>query len=118
MFHHFFVRLVLNFAFLLSVPSLLFSVDAILELKPVSVDSAPVKHLKIKGIFPDRAESSFFLEAQGLFGLASGIVVGAQRSLTYLLSDSISEREPTDKEREGLETLVNSVLAELAQIAE
>lgn len=94
------------------------TVDAILELTPVSVDSALVKALKIKGVFPDRAESFFVLEAEGLFGLASDLVLNAQRSLTYVLSALISEREPTDKEREGLETLVNTILGELGQIAE
>jgi hypothetical protein len=94
------------------------TVDATLELTPVSVDSALVKALKIKGVFPDRAESFFVLEAQGLFGLASDLVLNAQRSLTYVFSALTSEREPTDKEREGLGTLVNTILAGLAQIAE
>lgn len=94
------------------------TVDAILELTPVSVDSSLVKSLKIKGVFPDRADSYFVLEAHGLFGLASAFVVSAQRSLTYVLSALISERVPTDKEREGLETLVNSIFGELTQIAE
>ncbi len=94
------------------------TVHATLELTPVSVDSALVKALKIKGVFPDRAESFFLLEAQGLFGLPSDLVLSAQRSLIYVLSAFISEREPTDKEGEGLETLVNTILAGLAQIAE